>query len=109
MPAVTLAPPRPIRALPPNQGFGAADAQMRPNPRPVAPGPPRIETIAISAHIPPMSTAAKDKPVARPKARIYRGIKLQRTYGKSRFTAEEIRKAVTAAVAKNADALATGK
>ena len=36
----------------------------------------------------------------------YRGVRLQKTEGRSRFTPEQIKHAVEAAVSKNADALA---
>jgi hypothetical protein len=38
--------------------------------------------------------------------RLYRGVKLQPTSGRTRFSLDQIRKAVEAAVVKNADALA---
>jgi hypothetical protein len=37
---------------------------------------------------------------------IYRGVRLQRTGGRTRFSIDQIRRAVEAAVEKNADALA---
>jgi hypothetical protein len=37
---------------------------------------------------------------------IYRGVRLQATYGRSRFTLDQIKKAVDAALVKHADALA---
>ncbi len=36
----------------------------------------------------------------------YRGVKVQATRGRTRFTLDQIKKAVEAAVVKNADALA---
>jgi hypothetical protein len=52
------------------------------------------------------STAPK---IVRPAAKVgstYRGVRLQATYGRSRFTLDQIKKAVEAALVKNADALA---
>lgn len=41
--------------------------------------------------------------------RVYRGVQLQTTSGRTRFSLAQIKKAVEAAVAKNADALAGSK
>lgn len=43
------------------------------------------------------------------KPRTYRGVKLQVTAGRTRFSLAQIKKAVETAVAKNTDALAGGK
>lgn len=43
------------------------------------------------------------------KQRIYRGVQLQMTSGRTRFSLAQIKKAVETAVAKNADALAGSK
>ena len=61
-------------------------------------------------HIVRMSLAASRsaKKSLRPAsaAPLYRGVRLQKTAGRSKFTLAQIRKAVETAVSKNADALA---
>ena len=54
---------------------------------------------------------SKTKPAKRGRSLVktgatYRGVKVQATPGRTRFTLEQIKKAVEAAVVKNADALA---
>jgi hypothetical protein len=57
-----------------------------------------------------MTTATALKRSSPPKKpRTYRGVKLQVTTGRTRFSLAQIKKAVETAVAKNADALAGGK
>jgi hypothetical protein len=41
--------------------------------------------------------------------RVYRGVQLQKTSGRTRFSLAQIKKAVETAVAKNVDALTGGK
>jgi hypothetical protein len=53
----------------------------------------------------PASKAAGNRP-ARPKTLPYRGVQIQNTSGRSRFSVDQIRKAVEAALMKNADAIA---
>jgi hypothetical protein len=55
--------------------------------------------------------AVNRSPAKRPQRPVkagghYRGVKLQATGGRTRFSLDQIRKAVEAAVVKNADALA---
>jgi hypothetical protein len=65
------------------------------------------------AHIAVMTATAKSRP---PKTRrrpanpgpTYRGVRIQSMQVGSRFTSDQIRQAVDAALAKNADALAGG-
>jgi hypothetical protein len=52
----------------------------------------------------PKPTRMKPGPVK--SGATYRGVRLQATSGRSRFTLEQIEQAVEAAVVKNADALA---
>ena len=55
-------------------------------------------------------TKSAIKPTVRASAiRTYRGVRLQKTSGRGRFSLTKIREAVEAAVAKNADALAGGQ
>jgi hypothetical protein len=59
-----------------------------------------------------MSTSAR-KPAKRPRAAtkvgaLYRGVRLQATPGRGRFSIDQIKRAVAAAVEKNAEALARG-
>jgi hypothetical protein len=53
----------------------------------------------------PRPKPTKPARTAKPAA-TYRGVRLQQTAGRTRFSTEQIRQAVEAAVAKHADALA---
>ena len=57
------------------------------------------------AHAPKSSASKTDNRTVKGSA-TYRGVRLQETKGRSRFTPEQIKHAVEAAVSKNADALA---
>jgi len=46
---------------------------------------------------------------SRPRRRVYRGVQLQRISGRTRFSLAQLKKAVEAAIAKHADALAGSK
>lgn len=67
-----------------------------------------IETSGFSAHIFSMTAVAKRQtPSKRP---VYRGVALPALVGvQTRFTKAQLKKAVEAAVTKNADALAASK
>jgi len=60
-----------------------------------------------------MSLSKPEPPKARQRVALaggtYRGVRLQVTGGETRFTFDQIRRAVEAAVAKNADALGRRK
>jgi hypothetical protein len=58
-----------------------------------------------------MSASAKPRPKTAPRGRVltYRGVTLQKPATASRFSSNEIKKAVEDAVAKHADSLAHGK
>ena len=63
--------------------------------KPAKPGRSLVKTGAIVAMLAVVKTGA-----------TYRGVRVQVTPGRTRFTLEQIKKAVEAAVVKNADALA---
>ena len=56
----------------------------------------------------PKPQAAPAQPRAAKSSAIYRGVRIQSTGGKGRFSVDQIRRAVAAAIEKNADALAGG-
>jgi hypothetical protein len=58
----------------------------------------------MSTPIPKLAKSAR--PVSA--GAIYRGVRIQPTGGRTRFSIDQIRQAVEAAVEKNADALARG-
>lgn len=54
-----------------------------------------------------MATAPTERPPP-PKKWVYRGVRLQTMSGPTRFSRAEIKRAVEAAIVKNADALGRG-
>ena len=56
-----------------------------------------------------MTQSSTKRAVTAPAIKTYRGVRLQKTSGQGRFSLKKIRDAVEAAVAKNADALASGQ